>query len=109
MATKQVQVFEVEYDAKGMDWKAKIAAFNREDALGYLASMLKSPYKVKSFSTLSTVDAITTQVIDSILKQHVKVDKEDKEEKKPGRPKKTDTEKPKDSEAEKPKSMKKQI
>lgn len=66
---KKVNVFEIEYETNEMNWKVKIAAWSKEDAFGYLNKMLKKTnYKIVGFTSISSIDAITTQVTDDIIK-----------------------------------------
>lgn len=66
---KKVNVFEIEYETNEMTWKVKIAGWSKEDAFGYLSKMLKkTSYKITGFTSVTAIDAITTQVTDDIIK-----------------------------------------
>lgn len=64
----KVCVFEIEYETTELNFKVKIAAWSKEDALGYLNKMLRhTSYKIRGVSFIANIDAITTQVIEDIV------------------------------------------
>lgn len=64
---EKVIVFKFEYETNNMNWVLRVAAWSKEDALGYLYKMVKTSFKIKTVSMESTIDAITTQVINDII------------------------------------------
>ncbi len=64
---EKVIVFKFEYETNDMSWTLRVAAWSKEDALGYIYKMVKTPIKIKTVSMESTIDAITSQVINDIM------------------------------------------
>ena len=66
---KKVNVFQIEYETSEFLFKVNIAAWSKEDAFGYLSKMMgKTSYKISGFTSITSIDAITTQVTDDIIK-----------------------------------------
>jgi len=74
-----VQIIRIEYDMKGKIFSANIAAKNYDQAVKYLASLVKQPFHVTSTGAMGKLDLITPEIEAFVIKNY-----ESKKEKKSG-------------------------
>jgi len=65
-----VQIIRIEYDMKGKIFSANIAAKNYDQAVKYLASLVKQPFHVTSTGSIGKLDLITPEIEDFVIKNH---------------------------------------
>jgi len=84
-----VKIIRIEYDLSGNIFKANIAAKNYNEAVKYLASLLKKPFNVVSTGDLGNLDLVTPEIESLVLKISTKPTKKvpDSEKRSAGRSK----------------------